>query len=1430
MNSQIDNILMDYASENFEQIAKVNKQLSNNKSQIIEIIGKQNSGKSLIFRKIIQKEKTGLVYIPAIFKINNFQNIIQLLTDISNEKFKELISKVQKFSFKNRFDFFYYITDKLNAENLIKPKTIFIYEKKYLDEYTSDFIHYIVENFKDKNVKFVIFTNEQTYTFSKKYFINQLQTKNIKKILKILFSKNKLSFTAESEIIMKKSGGDIFIIHHILNELKSKNIKKKISDYFDKKISAKTIVKEKLDKLPETRRKLLLQIFLLSSFASKKVLKQISNSEILIQNLEKLKKDLFIFEVNDVYYIKKNLEIMEYFQNLKEADKQKYLNSVIKYLDKNNILEFEITFFENKLENYSIIIDELLMLSDFQNLIRINEKYLNHQKNKKQKIDILLNLGIANENLHNYDMAAENLQKALKLCVESSNPADKIILHLAGSMHQAGSSAFALEIIKKYSFASKDSYLKSQILLLKAEINIEKEKFDEALKIINDISKITGEIKNSKLRSLINANSKKLKGKIFYYSDKWDKAYAAFEESEMFYEKADDKGGIAAINNNLGVLAMFRGDSKNSEKLLSKSLDFEKQRYNLNGMSVCYSNLGGLYEECGNYKKSLQSLNEALNIQKLLADKYSITNIYLNISVTYMDNGEYEKAEEALLKSLQIAVQFNLYKNVIACQNNLGALYFKSGDFAKANKYYEQAIKKSEANSFSEGLCQSYNNIGELYEKRGEFNSAYEFYTKGMKLVSKISDEFIVAELKGNLGSVLTRLHKFKDAYGYLVESFDFFKGLDAKDKIIEGSQKQAMYFILTRNYESANYYLDYSLKLAKEINNEFQIGKTYYLKAFLEKDNAQTSMNLLKKAIKYFVTTNNNFDLVLANYEYAALLSKDKDWEQAIQILKDNRKLIRKFDAINILEKNDLLIQKLEKKYSIELKESKNQELLLNKFYNITQELNDITDFDILLETALDKLIDFSEADGGLFALNHNSKVKDSWDYLICNNFSEQNKHYSKFINIIEITYKNNEGENSKQPQFAPEYNNIISFPLVVRNEIKGVICLFSKLGSHYFTEKMVNIINALCNQIIVIVENISFKKLQASHNIIREELESLQSFPNIIGKSKKLQDIFRMIEKIKDSPTTILLEGDSGTGKELIARAIHFNSNRKNRKFVAQYCGALSETLLESELFGHVKGSFTGATHDKKGLFEVADGGTFFLDEIADISPSIQAKLLRFLQEGEIKPVGSTQIQKVNVRVICATNVSLKEKVDSGDFRLDLFYRLNVIKIDVPSLSERKSDIPLLTVHFLDKYTKIMNKKISGITDEAMKYLINYSWPGNIRQLENEIERAVTLSERKTSIQPSDFSEDILHFQEYKDTLNLLEKKVVKLKKIEEEEELIQTNSLKDAVENLEKEMIIEILTENEWNQTQASKELGLSRQGLIKKMHRYNISKNI
>ncbi len=256
-----------------------------------------------------------------------------------------------------------------------------------------------------------------------------------------------------------------------------------------------------------------------------------------------------------------------------------------------------------------------------------------------------------------------------------------------------------------------------------------------------------------------------------------------------------------------------------------------------------------------------------------------------------------------------------------------------------------------------------------------------------------------------------------------------------------------------------------------------------------------------------------------------------------------------------------------------------------------------------------------------------------------------------------------------------------------------------------------------------------IEHRRLLRKTRVLEREVEERYRFSNIIGHSPKLQEVFRLIEKVAPRDSSVLIEGESGTGKELVARSIHFNSNRRDRPFVTLNCSAISENLFESELFGHEKGSFTGAIQRKRGLFEEAHQGTIFLDEIGEVPLSVQPKLLRVLQEGEIRRVGGNEQLKVDVRVIAATNRNLQEMVREGQFREDLYYRLNVIHVPLPPLRERREDIPLLVRHFLDKYSS--RDDVKTISVEALRIMEGYSWPGNIRELENIIERAVVLEE---------------------------------------------------------------------------------------------------
>jgi DNA-binding NtrC family response regulator len=350
--------------------------------------------------------------------------------------------------------------------------------------------------------------------------------------------------------------------------------------------------------------------------------------------------------------------------------------------------------------------------------------------------------------------------------------------------------------------------------------------------------------------------------------------------------------------------------------------------------------------------------------------------------------------------------------------------------------------------------------------------------------------------------------------------------------------------------------------------------------------------------------------------------------------------------------------------------------------------------------------------------------------------------------------------------------------------------------------------------NEIKIVIERImQARKLLDENKLLKEQLcaSSKERFLDIVGKSLSMQKIYTLIEAIATTRATVLIHGESGTGKRMIAHAIHkCNEFERDKPFVEVSCGALTETLLESELFGHVKGAYTGAIKDRIGRFELADGGSIFLDEIDAFSPALQVKLLRVLQEGEFERVGDTKTVKVDVRVIAATNQDLQHLISNGKFRKDLYYRLNIISIELPQLKQRKEDIPILVDEFLKKHSQHLKKKIEGLSKQALEILMDYNWPGNVRELENVIERSVILS-KGTTIIPEDFPEFLQNTACANlgiDSLNL---------------------NLRQALQDPEKDIIINALNTTSGNRNEAARILGINRTTLYKKMCKFGLLKN-
>ena len=408
----------------------------------------------------------------------------------------------------------------------------------------------------------------------------------------------------------------------------------------------------------------------------------------------------------------------------------------------------------------------------------------------------------------------------------------------------------------------------------------------------------------------------------------------------------------------------------------------------------------------------------------------------------------------------------------------------------------------------------------------------------------------------------------------------------------------------------------------------------------------------------------------------------------------------------------------------------------------------------------------------------------------------------------------------------------SVATFPLRNHEQVTvGVLALINAMDDDgkivKLNNELANIATAFASQAAVAIDNVQLinknahlismldttnKALAEENRELRESIRSNYDFSQIIGDSKSMQKVFTLLEKVIDSDATVLVQGETGTGKEMIAQTLHFNSKRKDKQFIAQNCAALPENLLESELFGYKKGAFSGADKDKKGLIELAHGGTLFLDEIGDMPMGLQVKLLRVLQDKEIRPLGSEESRKINVRIVAATHADLKEKIESGEFREDLYYRLNVFPVTMPPLRDRRDDIPLLLKYFLDNLSEQYNKDVHGIAPSTMSILYEYDYPGNVRDLKNIVERSVLMCENGGHILPEHLPDELGPSNQSNG----------------ESIHINMAGTLRETIESYEAKVLEQKLEECGWNQSQAARELEIGRRTLIDKINRYGINK--
>ncbi|MEM1128619.1 MAG: sigma-54-dependent Fis family transcriptional regulator [Bacteroidota bacterium] len=423
-----------------------------------------------------------------------------------------------------------------------------------------------------------------------------------------------------------------------------------------------------------------------------------------------------------------------------------------------------------------------------------------------------------------------------------------------------------------------------------------------------------------------------------------------------------------------------------------------------------------------------------------------------------------------------------------------------------------------------------------------------------------------------------------------------------------------------------------------------------------------------------------------------------------------------------------------------------------LTALSEIAQTINTLQDPDVVLERVLTIALEALDAERGFVLLtdptapsgfevtSHRHFAGDELGEVVRLSTSVVERVLQDGEPVLLYEALKDEAYGGTQSIVLQQIQSIACIPLRIKERQVGALYLDSLTRRGRFTQEHLPFLRALADQAAVAIENARlYQALRHENRRLRSEVHRLGGFDGVIGQSPAMRAVLDTVARVLDTDATVLIDGESGTGKEVIARAIHYHSLRQDGPFVAVFCGSLPDELLESELFGHKRGAFTGAVSDKQGLFEAADGGTLFLDEVGDLSPRMQTALLRVLQEGEIKRVGETQTRCVDVRILSATNKPLPAQIEAGAFREDLYYRLNTIELTMPPLRQRRSDVPLLAHHFLDQYATGRRSHIQGFQPEAMDRLKRHAWPGNVRELQNTVERAVVLAQG-TLLTPAD------------------------------------------------------------------------------------------
>ncbi|HBZ00694.1 MAG TPA: hypothetical protein DEO84_05145, partial [candidate division Zixibacteria bacterium] len=916
-------------------------------------------------------------------------------------------------------------------------------------------------------------------------------------------------------------------------------------------------------------------------------------------------------------------------------------------------------------------------------------------------------------------------------------------------------------------------------------------------------------------------------GFVFDKLGRLDEAEKSYMEALEALSEIDFPEGSCRVLNYMGIIRKRRGDFNGAQDFYRRALDISTQKKFLWSAMNLNGNLGNLFISKGDLRSGLDYYRKSLQISEEISDRRIESINLLNIGHTLNEMGDLEQAEKHFSQAIYKQKELGDRGSEAITLNNLGLLYYRKGEIYKSIEHYQKGLELARVASQPRAELANHIGLAEDFAAIASFDDAGREAELACAMAKEINDFeqlstalSILAEIKfesGNISGAAEIVKTFLAQADQIGEPYQGAKAMligeacnlpDLPERELEelSAKDPKVESILTR------FRADAALIVSK--NPELWLAR-------LEE--------AIRKSRSYFLC-GQTWRLQALKVRFLSLMGEKFESVREADKLKDE--ISR---ALSGLDQKDGLIEFLklsgktdhQNERRVETMSNVTREERLEVLIRVTRTINTIRELDPLLNKIMDLALETLNGERGFIMLFSGSGKSDekTLEPKVARNLaredilSETTISRSSALDVANsgkplLLGRSDDRVDPRQSMVTFRISSLLCVPLAVKGDVLGIVYVDSRSGKT-FTNEDLDFLVSFADLAAIAIENASLSEKLSQKNVyLQKQVESTWGFGNIVGRSAAMQKIFRMAESVAETDVTVVVSGESGTGKELLARAIHFASPRKKGRFVPVDCGAMAETLLESELFGYIRGAFTGAVSDREGLFEAAEGGTVFLDEISNTSKNFQAKLLRVLQESEIRRVGDNRTRKVNVRIIAATNKDIEQEVKAGNFREDLYYRLNVVNIGLPLLKDRPEDIPILANYFLGKICEKMKVQSKTFSPRALDMLLIYAWPGNVRQLENMCERMVIFV-KSAVIEPDDLPNEIksqkigLHSEE--STISVPKTKA----------------ELKSEKSKMERLFLLDILTRTEGNVMEASRLSGMDRSQIHHLMSRLGIS---